>query len=348
MDGTAEQYFLEVVKNGESPVWPESEEELAIGSQDLGSGYTQYWAYPKDSAHRVGDLPPAETLASKNSAPTPAILIDQEPDGGVSLILVKNGHAWGYTKSNLSNLEGNITTLLETAKDKFNLHIEHFMTTDRVSPEVERRLDELEEVENEVEKGEKEETSAPVSNFSPSIRSALSDAPQPPSPRINQTPFGSLGNPSERKSSALPLLIPIVVLIALALGALMFKDQIFNKLRPAPTPTPTPLVTPTSVPTPTLTKVPRSNFTVRVLNGTTQTGAAAKLATKLNSLGWKTTGVGNATNSAYLQTEVRAKAGQDALIKTLISDLAPDLNATTASSLKASDSADAEVVIGQK
>src|SRR5688572_6782769 len=146
------KYYLEVVKKGASePEWPRPKEELVVGSQDIGD-YTQYFAYHVDLGKTPDDLPPAEIVASENPTPRAAILIDQPHpvvDGSdeevLELILSKDGHAFAHTASSLVTLEDNISRILEIAKSKFKMEVEHFMTTDRVSEAVEKKLDSLEE-----------------------------------------------------------------------------------------------------------------------------------------------------------------------------------------------------------
>src|SRR3990172_8006839 len=135
MDQGSAQYYLQVVKTGEAPAWPRPEEELIVGQQDISDGYTQHWAYPKESGKSAQDLPEAEGLADKISADRPVLLIDQpglsngDGEGFLDLIVVKDGHAWGRTQSSMQNLEDNIAASLDFAKRKFNINIEHFMST---------------------------------------------------------------------------------------------------------------------------------------------------------------------------------------------------------------------------
>ena len=94
--------------------------------------------------------------------------------------------------------------------------------------------------------------------------------------------------------------------------------------------------------------VDRSAYTIRVLNGTGKSGLAAKIAGQLKDLGYKTEKVGNATNSAFKQTVVRVKSGEDALLEQLVKDLSGDFEADGQASLKSSESVDAEIILGAK
>lgn len=348
-------YYLEIAKTGEAPKWPRPEEELDIHSQPLGGGFTQYWAYPKGSEVNSEDLPHAEVVASGNPAHTPVILIDQldkkegDQETMLELVLAKDGHAWGKTNSSVANLEDNLSSLLEYGKNNLNLEVEHFMTTSKVSHEVEKKLDDLEaaaggEVEHAVE------SSAPQTAVE---QTAVPQSPSKPEPVFG----GALSDPgsptsstsSGKSSSKLGVIIPIVVLLALFGGVVLYRDQIMGKINSftskAPTTTPTP--TPTSAPTPTPTSsIERSNFKVRVLNGTTKAGAAGALADKLKELGWQILSTGNATNQNTAKTTIKAKEATVSAI--LVTDIKDDYQATVAADLKASDRADAEITIGKE
>jgi hypothetical protein len=92
----------------------------------------------------------------------------------------------------------------------------------------------------------------------------------------------------------------------------------------------------------------RAGFKVRVLNGTSKSGFAATISKKLTDLGYQSDRVGNATNSAFLKTIVRLKPSAASLSAQLVKDLNPDLSAQSEGELRANDSADAEVIIGQE
>lgn len=163
--------------------------------------------------------------------------------------------------------------------------------------------------------------------------------------------FNSSFTTKPAKKSKLALIIPLVVILALFGGVVMFRGQIFSKLglgkkpqQAAVAPTPTPTETPTPTPT-----VERSSYKVRVLNGTAQSGAAASLGDDLKAKGWDILKVGNATSSAIPQTYIRTKAGLDKVLSTLMLDLTGKFEATSSAlNLSTGDGADAEVVIGVK
>lgn len=102
---------------------------------------------------------------------------------------------------------------------------------------------------------------------------------------------------------------------------------------------------PTEAPTPTPTpEAKRADFKVRVLNGTGKSGLAGTVMEKLKGLGYQSDKTGNATSTE--KTTIKVKEGQELMMQTLIKDLSPDYEASGEATLKASDAADAEVVLG--
>lgn len=156
---------------------------------------------------------------------------------------------------------------------------------------------------------------------------------------------------SEKKSGASKLLVLILSLIVLVLVGgtfYLFRDRLVgskdnNKTTPAPTMR-SPIVEETPEPTPE--PIDRSNFKLRVLNGTKTSGLASDVSSKLKDLGYQIDKTGNATNSAFTSTQVRVKADSSSLLDQLIKDLSPDYTASGSSSLKGSDTVDAEVILG--
>lgn len=346
MPSDQSQYYLQVVRTGESPVWPAPESELLISSQEINPEYTQYWAYPKDSSKEAEDKPHAEVVAGEYPTADPVILIDQLhsiEDGArdyLELIIARNGHAWGKTESSLENLEDNLTSTLDFANSKFGLKVNHFMTTKRVSEEVEGKLDNL-------EKGQE----AVVEN--------TPDDP-PGERKFSQLGTGKLFTLRGQETSSagggssskvLAIILTVAVLVTFVGGAFIFRDKIVAKLNRAETGsevvTPTPTPEPAPTPTPTPVSVDRSQFKVRVLNGTTKTGAASALADKLKSLGWQIQNIGNAVGQDTPKTLVRSKTATDSAV-VLVADLASDLLATATADLRQADRADLEVVIGKE
>lgn len=349
------EYYLQVVEEDEKPQWPETEEELVVGNQLLDGGFTQYWAYPRSSKEDPEDLPKAEELAQKNPTSIPAVLVDERPSthSPVVLILTKDGHAWAKTESDVDNLEENINSIVDFAKQKFGFKVEHFMTTSRVSKEVEKKLDSVEDAgpsEEEKETVEvKSEETKPMVAESGKIEKESADSNY-------QFPTSGVYMQESESSNKLTFILIILVLLALIGGAVYFRQKIFNKLglsgigstQTEITPTPTEAVTPTNTPTPTPPRVDRSTFKVKVLNGTSTSGQAASLSDKLKSKGWNVTSVGNASTSDYTQTEVHTKADEADAGKLMVSDLSSDYQASASADLTKSSNVDVEVIIGKQ
>lgn len=344
------QYFLQVVKTGDEPKWPHGEEDMVVGSKDIGSGFTQYWAYLKDSGKEALDLPPAEVIASENATDKPAILIDQAGDD-LEIVLVKDGHAWAKTDSSLDNLEDNITSILDFANLTFNMKVEHFMTTDRVTTEVEKKLDDLEEADENKEAVVEDKPSEESPSIKPLSQNPFGDYP-PTGIYGSSTKNDGNGKSAGKKPSPLAIIIPVLLIGAAFVGVILFGNKAFSKvsniINPPPSPAPTATPTPTPTPTPAPT-VERSEFKVRVLNGTLTSGAAGALAKELEAKGWKILTTGNASNNATLQTLIRVKKDSDEnLSKVMIMDLSGKYEASVSADLKPADKADVEVVIGKK
>lgn len=115
--------------------------------------------------------------------------------------------------------------------------------------------------------------------------------------------------------------------------------------------TPTPTVEPTRAPTPTAAAVDKSKVTISVLNGSGITGAAAKLETSLDTEGYNVVDRGNADNSDYTETVIRAKdtvndSYLDALSEFLSETYSVASEIETASG--SADDADVTIIIGSK
>lgn len=158
---------------------------------------------------------------------------------------------------------------------------------------------------------------------------------------------GSGGYNNRRSGSKLHLLILVLIGLAVIGGTVyLLKSQFETK----PQPTPTPNVAESSpTPMPTPTPIARSEYKVRVLNGTETSGLAKSVSEKLTGLGYQIERTGNATNSAFESTVIRAKSGKIEVIDQLVSDLAGDYTAASSpASLRDNDGADAEIIIGGK
>lgn len=337
-------YFFEVLKSNQQPSWSETEKSLIIGNKRLNLSYIQYWAYPKDSGKTHSDLPHAEVIASANQTPEPALLIDQLPEdegGNLEIVLEKDGHAWAKGQSSLENLEDNVNSMIEYANERFSMKVEGFMTTDRVSAAVNQKLDQLEKKDFT-----NETNSQPAPGPSPTTQDI---------PKINsQLPisgiYGSSRGGSGSLSSKIWVAIPVLLLVLAFTIVALFGDEIISKFNTEsvqPEITPAPLVEPTATPTPEVV-IDRSKHSLRVLNGTLQSGAAGTLAETLKEKGWNVIKVGNAPKFDNPKTYIKVKKGLLDLENLLLKDLSGQYDATSAGGLDVSDKADAEVVIGQE
>lgn len=145
------------------------------------------------------------------------------------------------------------------------------------------------------------------------------------------------------------MLLVIIIIIGLVVFSLnLVRGKFLNSSSETPSPS-SELLQPTTSPSPSATSLfDYSKYTIRVLNGTSKSGLAASVSSKLKDLGYKVDKVANATNSAYERTEVRVKDGQRILFDQLAKDLSPDYDASAGSSLKEDDTVDGEVILGTK
>jgi hypothetical protein len=141
-----------------------------------------------------------------------------------------------------------------------------------------------------------------------------------PEPRV------ALGAPPSWLWWVLLLVVSAVLgVVGYALTQRNLKDWLSTNTAATPTPTatetPTPTPTDTASPTPTATETPTPTPTpsvdpasviLRVLNGTTTTGAASKAKTTLESAGFKVRTTGNAKNQNYDTTMVYYQTGKEA------------------------------------
>ncbi len=103
-------------------------------------------------------------------------------------------------------------------------------------------------------------------------------------------------------------------------------------------------------PSPTSKAVAKNTYTIEVLNGSGVSGAAGTGQTYLKGLGYNVSGVGNADNSNYADTVIKAKTNvSSAFIAQLRSDLAGKYTmANSLTSLANSSTTDVEVIVGSR
>jgi len=179
--------------------------------------------------------------------------------------------------------------------------------------------------------------------------------------------------------------IILVIVFLLLIGGLLFgasrllvSNDSSDSEPTDTTPTPTEYVFPTDTPTPTEevdttpTKKPtvspttttksvtpttsaktttgnKSTLTIEVQNGSGTAGAASKMADTLKGLGYTVSGTKNADTYDYTSTEIQIKSSKSSFLPTLKKDLEASYTiGNTSSSLSASTSADAVVIVGKE
>ncbi len=174
-----------------------------------------------------------------------------------------------------------------------------------------------------------------------------------PQPQDEENYFDRRNQPLPRKrASVWHLFILVLIGVGVISATVYFLKYQFNE---PSKPTPSPEIS-SSTPTPTPTPTPkpvvedRGSYRVRVLNGTSQTGLAAKILAQLKEAGYLSDRSGNADNNDYQQTVIKVKEGTQsaALINTIMEDLGSEYSPTSETTLKASDKADVEIILGLK
>ncbi len=104
--------------------------------------------------------------------------------------------------------------------------------------------------------------------------------------------------------------IPVVfIVLAIIFGLVIFREGVKKQNQQKDTQiSQVPEPTQTISPTPTVTvEIDFSKYSIRILNGSGVKGEANKLKSVLEEQGFKVESIGNADNSNYIQTVVRAK-----------------------------------------
>ena len=189
----------------------------------------------------------------------------------------------------------------------------------------------------------------PVRPHQNPMRQAQSNAPYAPD---QNSRFGGYNQRGGKGASVLHIVILLLIGGAVIAATVYLLQNQFNfpgKPDTQASPAPTPMVMEsTPAPTPTPAPLERSNFKVRVLNGTTTPGIAGQTLTKLKNLGYQTDRSGNAPKQDYTTTTIRTKDGEASLAAQLTKDLAPDYNvASISADLKSTDAASAEIILGK-
>lgn len=194
------------------------------------------------------------------------------------------------------------------------------------------------------------------------ITSPTYTPPKTPGPSSQTYEYGQ--PPKKRSPKRFLFLLGAVLLLLVVLNTLRILGS--KGKEPTPTPTPSieefsqtaePTVEPTPEPTPTpkaqssidkTTGLDRAKLSVEVQNGSGVIGAAKKASDFLKNLGYNITKIGNADNSNYKNVIIQVKSSQGDYLPVLIKDLNTEYSVgTTSSTLSATASADALVIIGK-
>jgi hypothetical protein len=146
----------------------------------------------------------------------------------------------------------------------------------------------------------------------------------------------------QKKSFAVWVGLMLGIVSAVGVGLLLFVKgpQHFSNLLAKPTPT----NTPTLAPTPTTLSVNRKDIHIRVVNGGGTAGAAGKMKSFLENLGYSVDSVGNSTDYTFTTTEISVKSGHDSITTLLKSDLGSEYTLGS-SSADLADSADYDALV---
>lgn len=156
---------------------------------------------------------------------------------------------------------------------------------------------------------------------------------------------GKLPDQSPSVSNIVRIVVVLVILLSLGATFYLLRGKFQGSASKEQTPATIEITSPSPSPTPEFN---RSQYIIRVLNGTKKTGLAASVSAKLKELGYKVDKTDNATSSAFTRTEVKVKEDRVKLQEYLIKDLMPDFDASVGAVLKSNDPVDAEIILGAK
>lgn len=167
--------------------------------------------------------------------------------------------------------------------------------------------------------------------------------PNPFSSRMDhRNDFGTYG--PKKSGNKIHLLILILIGLAVIGGTVYLLKSQFESTPAEPSPSPIAIESPTPQPTQSFD---RAQYKLRVLNGTSTSGLAGSVSAKLKELGYQIDKTGNAPNQNFKKTEIKTKSTTTGLSDQLLKDLPSEYSdASVAASLKDSDAADAEVILG--
>ena len=188
--------------------------------------------------------------------------------------------------------------------------------------------------------------------------------------------------PKKSKKKAILFLLLLIVIAGLAIfGTMRFLQARDDALEAIPTPTadfniPTEPPEPTEEPEPTssesatttptvktsatttpkpagasidkTTGLDRSKLTIEVQNGSGTAGAAGKMQTALEDLGYVVSKTGNADNYDYAKTVIQVKATRKSYLPLLEKDLGSNYTIGSTSATMTTSTADALIIVGKE
>lgn len=152
--------------------------------------------------------------------------------------------------------------------------------------------------------------------------------------------------PARKKDRKTLYLIIILILIFVGI-AIFFRSQIKNMVVGAPKPTPSPISTPIPTPAPTPDPLNKSEWNFEVLNGTTTSGQAKKIADKLIERGYTVVKTGNADKQNYSTTQILVKKELMDKIDLVVADLKDTVKIASVSGELKEGTASARIIIGK-
>jgi len=193
----------------------------------------------------------------------------------------------------------------------------------------------IEEIDSREDKSEKKKSEESASPADP-----LTEFKQRMNKEELDLPFAS-----EKKNYMWPILFIFILAIALLAGIFIYKQGIFKKEKvDVASVTPTPAVTAEPTKAVDLTK-----YEIEIQNGSEVSGEASRQKTNLEEEGFKISTIGNADNSDYTDTIIKAKKEVDENFITKLKDFLN--NAFTVGeteTLPEDSSASIVVIIGTK
>lgn len=155
------------------------------------------------------------------------------------------------------------------------------------------------------------------------------------------------------KTNYLWIIVPTALLVGALVGGLITYFSGISKLNSEPvSPTPVASITPSVEATPTASPsstLKKDDLKVQILNGSGVSGAAGKVKTLLEGLGYKLIDTGNASMSDLAQTEVSLKDSKKDYFNEIIKDLSKSYTATeSAKTLSGSSKYDVVITLGKK